>query len=152
MENTNYARRREGRWTPIRAKGKDTRANPNSWKTQMMGHWTPTGIEPKVYDDHNECKKSRSWSLGPSTAERKRQRKLSGHRLLLLQLFLLYYTLCISTFCLTFYFSNAKTQEAGLGPPTAEPHAMAQLEQWVIRPCEALCFLVCFPLLLFPSA
>src|SRR6218665_618248 len=28
MENTRYGRRREGRWTPIRAKAQDTRANP----------------------------------------------------------------------------------------------------------------------------
>src|SRR6218665_2987337 len=28
------------------------------------------------------CKKSRSWSQGPPTAERKRQRKLSGHTML----------------------------------------------------------------------
>jgi len=51
MENIRYGRRREGRWTPIRA-----RANPNSWETHLyseeeMGHWTPTGLEPKDYDD-----------------------------------------------------------------------------------------------------
>src|SRR6218665_847956 len=36
MENTKYGRRREGRWTPIRAKAQDTRANPNSWKTHLV--------------------------------------------------------------------------------------------------------------------
>src|SRR6218665_883160 len=35
MENTKYGRRREGRWTPIRAKAQDTRANPNSWETHL---------------------------------------------------------------------------------------------------------------------
>jgi len=29
-------RRREGRWTPIRAKAQDTRANPISWKTHLV--------------------------------------------------------------------------------------------------------------------
>src|SRR6218665_2601648 len=28
--------RREGRWTPIRAKAQDTRANPNSWETHLV--------------------------------------------------------------------------------------------------------------------
>jgi len=36
MENTKYGRRREGWWTPIRAKAQDTRANPNSWKTHLV--------------------------------------------------------------------------------------------------------------------
>src|SRR6218665_1243798 len=36
MENTKYGRRREGGWTPIRAKAQDTRANPNSWKTHLV--------------------------------------------------------------------------------------------------------------------
>src|SRR6218665_3091149 len=36
MENIKYGRRREGRWTPIRAKAQDTRANPNSWKTHLV--------------------------------------------------------------------------------------------------------------------
>src|SRR6218665_3255972 len=31
-----YGRRREGRWTPIRAKAQDTRANPNSWETHLV--------------------------------------------------------------------------------------------------------------------
>src|SRR6218665_3581566 len=35
MENTKYGKRREGRWTPIRAKAQDTRANPNSWETHL---------------------------------------------------------------------------------------------------------------------
>src|SRR6218665_1031722 len=35
-ENTKYRRRREGRWTPIRAKAQDTRANPNSWETHLV--------------------------------------------------------------------------------------------------------------------
>src|SRR6218665_1668677 len=40
MENTKYGKRREGRWTPIRAKAQDTRANPNSWKThRVMKRW-----------------------------------------------------------------------------------------------------------------
>src|SRR6218665_833715 len=26
----------EGRWTPIRAKAQDTRANPNSWETHLV--------------------------------------------------------------------------------------------------------------------
>ena len=31
------------------------RANPNSWETQEeMGHWTPTGVEPMVYDDDDD--------------------------------------------------------------------------------------------------
>src|SRR6218665_1915201 len=44
-------KRREGRWTPIRAKAQDTRAIaiPNS--PRDAGHWTPTGIEPTDYDD-----------------------------------------------------------------------------------------------------
>src|SRR6218665_510948 len=36
MENTKYGKRREGRWTPIRAKLQDTRANPNSWETHLV--------------------------------------------------------------------------------------------------------------------
>src|SRR6218665_815902 len=36
MENTKYGRRREGRWTPIRAKAQDTRANLNSWETHLV--------------------------------------------------------------------------------------------------------------------
>src|SRR6218665_952204 len=36
MENINYGRRREGRWTPIRAKAQDTRANRNSWETHLV--------------------------------------------------------------------------------------------------------------------
>src|SRR6218665_930614 len=36
MENTKYGRRRERRWTPIRAKAQDTRANPNSWETHLV--------------------------------------------------------------------------------------------------------------------
>src|SRR6218665_1489205 len=59
MENTKYGKRREGRWTPIRAKAQDTRANPNSWELnspseEEMGHWTPTGIEPTDYDDNDD--------------------------------------------------------------------------------------------------
>src|SRR6218665_2384559 len=36
MENTKYGKRREGRWTQIRAKAQDTRANPNSWETHLV--------------------------------------------------------------------------------------------------------------------
>src|SRR6218665_3023858 len=36
MENIKYGRRREGRWTPIRAKAQDTRANPNSSETHLV--------------------------------------------------------------------------------------------------------------------
>src|SRR6218665_1333417 len=36
MENTKYGRRREGRWTPTRAKAQGTRANPNSWETHLV--------------------------------------------------------------------------------------------------------------------
>src|SRR6218665_2441736 len=36
MENTKYGRRKEGRWTPIRAKAQDTRTNPNSWETHLV--------------------------------------------------------------------------------------------------------------------
>src|SRR6218665_2034609 len=36
MENTKYGKRREGRWTPIRAKAQHTRANPNSWETHLV--------------------------------------------------------------------------------------------------------------------
>ena len=46
---TSSRKRREGRWTPIRAKAQDTRANPNSWETHLVrkrcgaldsyGHW-----------------------------------------------------------------------------------------------------------------
>src|SRR6218665_866936 len=36
MENTKYGKRREGRWTPIRAKAQDTRANPTSWETHLV--------------------------------------------------------------------------------------------------------------------
>src|SRR6218665_451640 len=34
MENTKYGM--EGRWTPIRAKAQDTKANPNSWETHLV--------------------------------------------------------------------------------------------------------------------
>ena len=58
MENTEYGRRREGRWTPIRAKAQDTKANPNyifdSPSEEAIGHWTPTGIAPMDYDDDDE--------------------------------------------------------------------------------------------------
>src|SRR6218665_4024777 len=36
MENTKYGKRKEGRWTPIRAKTQDTRASPNSWETHLV--------------------------------------------------------------------------------------------------------------------
>src|SRR6218665_1744259 len=36
MENIKYGKRREGRWTPIRAEAQDTRANPNSWETHLV--------------------------------------------------------------------------------------------------------------------
>jgi len=36
MEGIRYGGRREGRWTPIRAKAQDTRANPNSWETHLV--------------------------------------------------------------------------------------------------------------------
>src|SRR6218665_1236913 len=36
MENTKHGKRREGRWTPIRVKAQDTRANPNSWETHLV--------------------------------------------------------------------------------------------------------------------
>src|SRR6218665_41940 len=36
MENIKYGRRREGRWTPIRAKAQETRANPNSSETHLV--------------------------------------------------------------------------------------------------------------------
>src|SRR6218665_120302 len=36
MENIKFGKRREGRWTPIRAKAQDTRANPNSWETHLV--------------------------------------------------------------------------------------------------------------------
>src|SRR6218665_2464083 len=36
MEDTKYGKRREGRWTPIRAKAQDTRASPNSWETRLV--------------------------------------------------------------------------------------------------------------------
>src|SRR6218665_4131284 len=36
MENTKYGKRREGRLTPIRAKAQDTKANPNSWETDLV--------------------------------------------------------------------------------------------------------------------
>src|SRR6218665_1158766 len=36
MENTKYGKRREGPWTPIRAKAQDTRANPNSSETHLV--------------------------------------------------------------------------------------------------------------------
>src|SRR6218665_3843404 len=40
MENTKYGNRRKGRWTPIRVKAQDTRANPNSWEThQVRKRW-----------------------------------------------------------------------------------------------------------------
>src|SRR6218665_896253 len=31
-----HGKRREGRWTPIRAKAQDTRANPNGWETHLV--------------------------------------------------------------------------------------------------------------------
>src|SRR6218665_1808039 len=36
MENTKYGKRREGQWTPTRAKAQDARANPNSWETHLV--------------------------------------------------------------------------------------------------------------------
>src|SRR6218665_2734977 len=36
MENTKYGRRREGGWTPTRAKAQAIRANPNSWETHLV--------------------------------------------------------------------------------------------------------------------
>src|SRR6218665_416837 len=36
MDNTKYGKRREGRWTPIRVKFIDTRANPNSWEAHLV--------------------------------------------------------------------------------------------------------------------
>src|SRR6218665_906038 len=36
MENTKYGRRRERRWTPIRVKAQDPKANPNSWETHLV--------------------------------------------------------------------------------------------------------------------
>src|SRR6218665_3731354 len=36
MENTKYGKGTEGRWTPIRAKAQDTKANPNSWETHLV--------------------------------------------------------------------------------------------------------------------
>ena len=57
----------------MRAKAQDTRANPNSWETQEeeMGHWTPTGVEPKDYDDEQNITAKESamyWGviLGPN--------------------------------------------------------------------------------------
>ena len=49
MENTKYGRRREGQWTPIRAKAQDTRANPSSWETHLVRKgWD---IVPRDNDD-----------------------------------------------------------------------------------------------------
>src|SRR6218665_2001694 len=36
MESTKYGKQREMRWTPIRAKAQDTRANPNSLETHLV--------------------------------------------------------------------------------------------------------------------
>src|SRR6218665_3716468 len=36
MESTKYGKRRVGRWTPLRAKAQDTRANPISWETHLV--------------------------------------------------------------------------------------------------------------------
>src|SRR6218665_1853910 len=44
MENTKYGKRREGRWTPIRAKAQDTRANPNSWETHLVRKRWDSGL------------------------------------------------------------------------------------------------------------
>ena len=44
MDNTKYGRRREGRWTPIWAKAQDTRANPNSWETHLVGKRWDIGL------------------------------------------------------------------------------------------------------------
>ena len=52
MENTKYGRRRERRWTPIRAKAQDTQANSNSWETHLV--MNPMGIEPMDYDDDDD--------------------------------------------------------------------------------------------------
>src|SRR6218665_616870 len=60
MENTMYGKRREGRWTPIRAKAQDTRANPNSWETHLVRKRWDIGLLRAlslwimmVYDDIN---------------------------------------------------------------------------------------------------
>src|SRR6218665_1337095 len=44
MENTKYGKRREERWTPIRAKAQDTRANPNSWDAHLVGKRWDIGL------------------------------------------------------------------------------------------------------------
>src|SRR6218665_2000222 len=44
MENTKYGKRREGRWTPIRVKVQDTRANPNSWETRLVRNRWDIGL------------------------------------------------------------------------------------------------------------
>src|SRR6218665_350582 len=60
MENTMYGKRREGRWTPIRAKAQDTRANSNSWETHLVRKRWDIGLLRAlslwimmVYDDIN---------------------------------------------------------------------------------------------------
>ena len=58
MENTKYGRRRERRWTPIRAKAQDTRANPNSWETHLVRKRWDIGLlralSPRNYDDDDD--------------------------------------------------------------------------------------------------
>src|SRR6218665_933522 len=44
MKNTKKGKRREGRWTPIRAKAQDTRANPNSWETHLVRKQLDIGL------------------------------------------------------------------------------------------------------------
>ena len=74
---------------------------------------------------------------GPSTAERKGQRKLSGHRLLFLQLKFCFISLYeLALFVLHFTFLMQKFKKLVAGTPTAEPHAMAQFAQWVFRYCR----------------
>jgi len=57
MENTKYGKRREERWTPIRARAQDTRANPNSWETHLVRKRWDIGLlreqptDPTDYDD-----------------------------------------------------------------------------------------------------
>jgi len=55
MENTKYGRRREGRWTPNTGESLGHQSQSQSLGNppieEEMGHWTPTCVEPMVYDE-----------------------------------------------------------------------------------------------------
>src|SRR6218665_2679192 len=95
MENTKYGNRREVRWTPIRAKAQDTRANPNRWETHLVRKRWDIGLLRALsytdYDDDDDDYISSGYKAATSANKRigqKRRQKtaawlLYGHMFLL---------------------------------------------------------------------